>query len=85
MLVLTRAEVIDVRELVTVAEITTTIRGIAAEVSLDHADAGLDLPSVVNCDGIHTIHQRMLTTRAGEIDETAMTRVCSAISYSLGC
>ena len=34
-LVLTRSEVIDVRALVTVAEVTTSIRDIAAEVRLE--------------------------------------------------
>lgn len=57
-LILTRPEVIDVRTLVTVAEITTSIRGIAAEVELDHVGAGLDRPSAVNCDGLHTIPGR---------------------------
>jgi len=33
-LVLTRPEVLDVRELVTVAEVTTSIRGLAAEVDM---------------------------------------------------
>lgn len=84
-LVLTRPEVIDVRELVTVAEVTTTIRGHAAEVAIDHDDAGLDRPSVINCDGIHTIVQRSLTTRVGEVHEGTMTRVCSSIAYALGC
>jgi mRNA-degrading endonuclease toxin of MazEF toxin-antitoxin module len=84
-LVLTRPEVIDVRELVTVAEVTTTIRGLAAEVDFDHVDAGLDRPSVINCDGIHTIDQRSLTARVGEIGEATMSRVCSAVGYALGC
>jgi len=56
-LVLTRPEVIDVRELVTVAEVTTSIRGLAVEVELETAGAGLDQPSVINCDGLHTIAQ----------------------------
>ena len=84
-LVLTRSEVIDVRELVTVAEVTTTIRGLAAEVDFDHTDAGLDRPSVINCDGIHTIDQRALTARVGEVRDDTMTRVCSAIAYALAC
>ena len=84
-LILTRPEVIDVRELVSVAEVTTTIRGLAAEVDFDHADAGLDRPSVINCDGIHTIHQGSLAARVGEVREETMTKVCSAISYALGC
>ena len=84
-LVLTRPEVIDVRALVTVAEVTTSIRGLAAEVELDHALAGLDQPSVVNCDGLHTVTQACLTTMIGAVDEAVMDSVCSAISYALGC
>ncbi len=37
---LDRAEVPDARSLVTVAEITTTIRGLAAEVDVDHSEIG---------------------------------------------
>lgn len=84
-LVLTRSEVLDVRELVIVAEVTTTIRGIAAEVRLDHAEAGLDRPSVVNCDGLHTIPQTLLTTRIGGLSDESMRDVCSAVAYALDC
>jgi mRNA interferase MazF len=83
--VLTRSEVIDVRALVTVAEVTTSMRGIAAEVKFDHHAAGLDQPSVVNCDGIHTITRASLTTYAGSLSEEAMERVCAAVTYALGC
>lgn len=84
-LVLTRSEVLDVRALVTVAEVTTSIRGLAAEVAVDHSDVGLDRPSVINCDGIHTVTQASLTGRVGQVDEGVMRRVCAAISYALGC
>jgi mRNA-degrading endonuclease toxin of MazEF toxin-antitoxin module len=84
-LVVTRSEVIDVRDLVTVAEITTSIRGLAAEVDIDHTDVGLDRPSVVNCDGIHTVAQTALTESVGEVSDDIMRRVCSAVSYALGC
>ncbi len=84
-LVLTRTEVIDVRELVTVAEITTSARGLAAEVELDHEHVGLDRPSVVNCDGLHTIRQSQLTNRVGSVDGDTLGRVCWALSYALGC
>ena len=40
--VLPRSEVRDVRALVTVAEVTTSARGLAAEVSLDHVEVGLE-------------------------------------------
>jgi mRNA interferase MazF len=84
-LVLTRPEVIEVRALVTVAELTTSVRGIAAEVELDQGEAGLDRPSVVNCDGLHTITRSSLTTYAGSGSDATMERVCSAVTYALGC
>jgi mRNA interferase MazF len=76
-LVLTRPEVIDVRELVTVAEVSTTVRNIAAEVEFDHVDAGLDRPSVINCDGLHTITKASLTAYAGVCwRRNARSRLC---------
>jgi len=84
-LVLTRPEVIDVRELVTVAEVTTSIRGLATEVHLDAARVGLDQPSVINCDGLHTVAQSSLTTQIGVVSDDTMGRVCWAITYALGC
>lgn len=84
-LLLTRSEVIDVRDLITVAEVTTSIRGLATEVHIDHVEVGLDQPSVINCDGIHTVAQVALTGPLGEVSDDIMRRVCSAISYALGC
>jgi mRNA-degrading endonuclease toxin of MazEF toxin-antitoxin module len=83
--VLTRSEVLDVRALVTVAEVTTSIRGIAAEVAIDHVQAGIDQPSVINCDGIHTVTQASLTKPVGVADGDTMRKVCSAIRYALDC
>lgn len=84
-LVLTRTEVLDVRSLVTVAEISTSARGLATEVEIDHLEVGLERESVINCDGLHTIAQSTLTTRVGEVNEPTLSRVCSAVSYALGC
>jgi mRNA-degrading endonuclease toxin of MazEF toxin-antitoxin module len=84
-LVLTRPEVIDVRASVTVAEVTTTIRGIAAEVGLDTEETGVDRPSAINCDGIHTVARSSLTKRIGAVDTETMRKVCSSINYALGC
>lgn len=84
-LVLTRPEVLDVRALVTVAEISSSIRGLAAEVSLGHGEIGLDQPSVINCDGIHTVSQMTLTTHVGQVGEETMRSVCSAVAYAIGC
>lgn len=84
-LVLTRTEVLDVRSLVTVVEITTSARGLAVEVEIDHTEVGLERESVINCDGLHTVAQATLTTRVGAVDEATLERVCSAVSYALGC
>ena len=84
-LLLTRSEVLDVRDLVTVAEVTTTIRGLAAEVDIDYVEVGLDRPSVINCDGLHTVAQASLTGPVGRVDDDVLRRVCSAVSYALGC
>ncbi len=71
--------------LVTVAEITTSSRNIAAEVEFDYEKAGLDRPSVINCDGLHTVTKASLTTHAGSVDDATMERVCSAVGYAIGC
>ena len=85
MLVLTRNEVLDVRLLVTVAEITTSVRGLAAEVPIDPAQLGLDRECAINCDGLHTVPQTMLTEHVAVASQATMDRVCAAVSYALGC
>ncbi len=84
-LVLTRPEVIDVRELVTVADITTMIRGVAVEVPLRHEEVGLRGPAVVNCDGLKTIRRTTLTKAVGRVDQQTMENVCWAVHHALGC
>ena len=84
-LVLTRSEVIAVRELVTVAEVTTSDRGLSVEVPLDSEVSGLSRQSVVNCDGLYTVRQTTLSERAGQLNGAVMERICRAVSYALGC
>ncbi len=84
-LVLTRSEVLDVRALVTVAEITTSIRGLAAEVRVDGSSIGVERESAINCDGLHTIAQSTLTRQLGTVDQVTLANVCLAVHYALGC
>jgi len=84
-LVVTRSEVIDVRANVTVAEITTQVRGLAVEVEVDADHIGLHDISVVNCDGLHTIDKRLLTLQVGSVDLPTLDRVCEAIAIAVGC
>jgi mRNA interferase MazF len=81
-LVLTRDEVLDVRANVTVAEVTTQVRGLAVEVPID-ADAGIDEASVINCDGLHTVSQLRLTQRLGIVGDDTLNEVCGAIAVAL--
>jgi len=74
-----------VRLLVTVAEITTSVRGLAAEVPIDPAQLGLDRECAINCDGLHTVPQTMLTEHMAVASQATMDRVCAAVSYALGC
>lgn len=83
-LVLTRDEVLDIRTNVTVAEITSQARGLTVEVAVG-TDVGVDAPSVVNGDGLHTVSQRRLTTRVGAVADDVLDDVCSAVATALGC
>ena len=83
--VLTRTEVHDVRSLDTVAEISPSPRGLAAEVARDHVTAALDRECEDNPDGLHTVAQSTLTTRIGAVDEPTLSDVCRAVNYALGC
>jgi mRNA interferase MazF len=63
-LLLTRELVRPHLRTVTVAPITTTVRGLSSEVAVDSAN-GLDGPSVVSCDNITTIPAAVLGERIG--------------------
>jgi len=79
-LVLTRELVRPHLTTVTVAPITTTIRGLSTEVPVD-ADNGLTEPSVVSCDNITTIPTHALGAQIGvllEPQERALSRAIQA-------
>jgi mRNA interferase MazF len=63
-LILTRELVRPHLATVTVAPITTTIRGLSTEVHVDTAN-GLEGPSVVSCDNITTIPTSAVGTQIG--------------------
>lgn len=83
-LVVTRDAVIDVRANVTVVEVTTQARGLAVEVPV-RTGTDIDMDSVINCDGIHTIGQRRLTEHLGSVDDATLDEVCRALGIALGC
>jgi mRNA interferase MazF len=77
-LVLTRELVRPHLVTVTVAPITTTIRGLSTEVHVDVAN-GLSGPSVVSCDNVTTIPSDSLRDQIGVLLDTQEPQLSEAI------
>lgn len=71
------------RDRVTVAPLTTQIRGLDAEVRLDHRD-GLDRVCVINLDVIATVLRSTLDHRVTLLSDARMAEVERAIHLALG-
>lgn len=82
LLLLSRSRAIQVREFVTVAEITRTIRDIPVEVALGPED-GLPRKCVVNLDVIQTIPKRLLTDRIAVLSAAKVQAVEAALKFAL--
>ncbi len=79
---LSRNAAYRVRNAVTVAMITRTIRSIPVEAILDQHD-GLPTRCVVNADNIMTIPKSSLTQRITTLSTTRMQQVDDAIRFAL--
>ncbi len=77
-LILTRELVRAHLTTVTVAPITTTIRGLSTELRVDTAN-GLDGPSIVSCDNITTIPVDALGAQIGVLLDTQEPALSDAI------
>ena len=82
-LLLSRNEAYAVRELVTVAPVTTRMRHIPSEVPLGPED-GLPRPCVVNLDTITTIAKRILQERLVPLSPEKLKAVEAALHFALG-
>ncbi len=82
-LLLSRNEAYAVRELVTVAPVTTRMRHIASEVPLGPGD-GLPRPCVVNLDTITTIARRSLRGRLTTLSSEKLKEAEAALHFALG-
>lgn len=79
---LSRDEAYAVRNAVTIAEVTTTIRGIPVEVALGPED-GLPRKCVANLDTIATIRKDLLTKRITLLRNEKLQQIDAAIRFSL--
>jgi mRNA interferase MazF len=81
--VVSRQEAIPVRTNVTVAIVTSSVLGHPAEVPLN-SEAGLDHPSVANCDELYTIPKRALGRKRGELRYEEIRSLDEALAVALG-
>lgn len=77
-LILTREPVRPHLNTVTVAPITTTVRGLSSEVGVDSAN-GLAEPSVVSCDNISTIPADIVGEQIGVLLDSQEPALSAAI------
>jgi mRNA interferase MazF len=83
-LVLTRTSAIAYLNRVTVAPITSTIRGIPTEVVLDVAD-GVRGPCAVNLDHVVSVPKSGLGRKVATLSSARLEEVCGALAFALGC
>lgn len=83
-LVLTRDSAVSYLASVTVAPITTAIRGVPSEVLLTQED-GMKTHCAVNLHNIVTVSQDRLGRRVAQLGTEKMAQVCAAVRFSLGC
>lgn len=82
--ILTRASSIGHLSTVTVAPITSTIRGVPSEVILD-VDDGMKQRCAVNLHNTVTISQEHVGKRVASLGYERMREICAALRFSLGC
>jgi mRNA interferase MazF len=82
--VLSRPSLIGLLHTVTVAAVTSTVRGSPTEVDLG-PDEGLKGPSCVNLCNVYTVAQSDLRTFVGTLSAQKMQRVCRALDIAVGC
>ena len=84
MLILTRNSAIPFLTGITVAPITTTIRGIPSEVILTPDEDGMFADCAVNTDNIQTIQKVNLGVFITHLSQERLREVRTAIEFALG-
>jgi mRNA interferase MazF len=82
--VLTRESAISYLSAVTVAPITSTVRGVPSEVLLTEAD-GMKGACAVNLHNVVTVSKAHLGRRVAVLSSERLTEICVALGFALGC
>jgi len=83
-LILTRASSLDYLSRVTVAPITSTVRGVPSEVVLG-PDDGMKQVCAVNLHNLVTVPQAAVGRRLAQLTPPRLREVCAALAFALGC
>jgi mRNA interferase MazF len=81
-LLLSRNEAYEVRNAITVAQVTTTIRNIPVEVKLGPKD-GLPKKCVANLDTIATINKNLVKEKIAMLSNSKIKQVDDAVKFAL--
>ena len=82
--VLTRDSAIGYLSTVTVAPVTSAIRGVPSEIVLNEAD-GMKHPCAVNLHNLITVSKAHLGRRVALLSNERRQEICAAIGFALGC
>ena len=82
--VLTRESSIGLLSTVTVAPVTSTMRGVPSEIVLTEAD-GMKHPCAVNLHNLVTISKGHVGRRVAMLSSERMREICAAVGFALGC
>ena len=82
--VLTRQSAIAYLSALTVAPITSSVRGVPSEVRLTEAD-GMKHPCAVNLHNLVTVSKERLGRRVASLSPERLSEICSALGFALGC
>lgn len=83
-LILTRPSALGYLTRITVAPITSTMRGVPSEVALGLED-GMRQACAVNLHNLVTVARDGLGRRVTQLDSSRMHQVCDALAFALGC
>lgn len=84
MVVLTRRRVASRLTRLLVAPVTTTVRGLATEVSLGQAE-GLRADCVASLDNVQLVPANLLLRRAGRVPPERWPEFCRAMAAVMAC
>ena len=82
--VLTRDSAIGYLSAVTVAPITSTIRGVPSEVLLTEKD-GMKATCAINLHNVVTVSKAHLGRRVAMLSSERLREICGALGFALGC